>query len=255
MTKQSTINFDKNFYNIFHRTTNAQNKIISEDDYTHGPLLALLRTYLKGRDLNILDIGCGTGALSIFCASKHHHVTGVDISDRAIIASQQYAKEVGLEKNTDFKIGTIDNLTFKKKLNMVCAIEIIEHVSDDDAFLEKLSRIMATNGILILTTPSLYAPLYRLGFLTQFDQRVGHVRRYDMRELLQKIKRSGFTIVKKYETEGILRNFLYTSTLGTKILLKVVNRSGIIQKCVEWIDGKLINVCGASDYMIVAKKV
>ena len=63
--------------------------------------------------------------------------------------------------------------------------------------------------ILIITTPSSNAPLYRLGLATEFDKKVGHIRRYTQSELRQKAKAAGYKIVYEQKNEGIVRNFLF----------------------------------------------
>jgi 2-polyprenyl-3-methyl-5-hydroxy-6-metoxy-1,4-benzoquinol methylase len=43
----------------------------------------------------ILEVGCGTGANSVWMAKQGHQVTGMDISAKAVAAAQQRAEEQG----------------------------------------------------------------------------------------------------------------------------------------------------------------
>ena len=45
----------------------------------------------------ILDIGCGTGSLSVLLAELGHHVTGIDFSPAMIALAQTKASSLGLE--------------------------------------------------------------------------------------------------------------------------------------------------------------
>ncbi len=57
--------------------------------------------------------------------------------------------------------------------DLVCALDIIEHIDDDQAALAELCRVAAPDGILLLSIP-LYASRW-----TAFDDLVGHRRRYE----------------------------------------------------------------------------
>ena len=65
--------------------------------------------------------------------------------------------------------------------DLVCALDIIEHVDDDDGALSELSRVARSGGTLLISTP-LHASLW-----TSFDEFVGHKRRYDPPDLLAKL--------------------------------------------------------------------
>jgi SAM-dependent methyltransferase len=67
--------------------------------------------------------------------------------------------------------------------DLVCALDIIEHVEDDDGALSELSRVTSDGGTLLLSTP-LYA-----AYWTPFDDFVGHMRRYEPTQLLEKLAR------------------------------------------------------------------
>src|SRR5687767_11187994 len=51
----------------------------------------------------ILDLGCGTGSLSVLLAEMGHAVTGIDLSPRMIEQARQKARRHGEE--IDLKVG------------------------------------------------------------------------------------------------------------------------------------------------------
>lgn len=251
---QKTEKFDQHFYETFHEVVKTPKKIVNEDDYTHGPLVKLIRPIVKKGNLNILDIGCGTGSLSVYLAHMKNQVLGIDISERAIAGSRQYAKKVNVDKNATFVVGVLEDLDRSKKFDCVFAIEVIEHVDNDEKFLEEIAKRIKTNGKLILSTPSRNAPLFRIGFLNGFEKRVGHLRRYLSQEIESLLRKSGFEVIKTYETEGVVRNAMYTSTIGTKLLLRIINRSAIAKHLFMLLDTISIRFFGTSDIIIIAKK-
>ena len=106
-------------------------------------------------------------------------------------------------------------------------------------------------GLLIITTPSSNAPLYRLGLLNKFDISVGHLRRYTLPELTMLVEKNGYKVMKSGRHEGILRNYLFTNR-GAGKLLKFVRWK--ISNIISIIDRMTIPIFGESNIHIVAQK-
>lgn len=70
----------------------------------------------------------------------------------------------------------------------VCAMDIIEHVVDDEAVLAELARVARPGAAVLLS-----APLHP-GSWTAFDDFVGHYRRYEPEQLLAKLRAHGFML-------------------------------------------------------------
>ena len=75
-----------------------------------------------------------------------------------------------------------------RAFELVCALDIVEHVDDEDAVLSELSRVAAPNASLLLSVP-LHPELW-----TAFDDLVGHRRRYEPQRLLAKLAEHGFSV-------------------------------------------------------------
>ncbi len=71
---------------------------------------------------------------------------------------------------------------------LVCALDIVEHVADDQAALAELARVVAPGGILLISAP-LHPECW-----TAFDDFVGHFRRYEPAALVDLLKKNGFTV-------------------------------------------------------------
>lgn len=70
----------------------------------------------------------------------------------------------------------------------VCALDIIEHVVDDDGALAELARVAKPGAAVLLS-----APLHPASW-TAFDDFVGHYRRYKPEQLLAKLRAHGFAL-------------------------------------------------------------
>ena len=85
--------------------------------------------------------------------------------------------------------GIVSALPFANdRFDLVCALDIVEHAEDDGAALAELARVTKAGGIFLLSVP-LYASRW-----TKFDDFVGHGRRYEPAELVDKLARHGFQI-------------------------------------------------------------
>jgi SAM-dependent methyltransferase len=105
----------------------------------------------------------------------------VDVSERAIAKLHARAAVA--------MVGSITALPFATaKFDLVCAIDIVEHVDDEDGVLSELSRVCSAGGALLIAVP-LHPARW-----TAFDEFVGHCRRYEPRRLLAKLGEYGFTV-------------------------------------------------------------
>lgn len=86
-------------------------------------------------------------------------------------------------------LGEVTALPFPDSaFDLVCALDIIEHVDDDDAALSEITRVTKPGGMLMLSTP-LHPSRW-----TPFDDFVGHKRRYEVATLLEKLTQHHLTI-------------------------------------------------------------
>lgn len=238
-------------YEEFHKTTRKQKRIISDSDFTFLEIIEIVKKFeITGK--TILDVGCGTGSLDFYLAKRANSVTGIDISKNAIVACKRDAKTLGVSKKTAFYVRDISKRLMKRKFDVVICLEVIEHIKNDKKLINNISKSLKKNGLLILSTPSHNAPLYKMGFLKGFESRVGHLRRYNMKSIASEIKKTGLTIVHKKKTEGIFRNFLFTSKIGG-IMLKFTNKFKL-GRSAQLLDKLSLWLFGESDLILVAIK-
>lgn len=65
-------------------------------------------SFLADKEKNILDLYCGVGSISLSAAFKTHHITGVEISEEAIMYAKKNAALNDID-NTEFYVGDVDN--------------------------------------------------------------------------------------------------------------------------------------------------
>jgi ubiquinone/menaquinone biosynthesis C-methylase UbiE len=122
--------------------------------YEHLHRYALSREYVSGK--RVLDLGCGTGYGSSILAVAAAQVTGVDLSGKAIQSAQ---RRYGAATNLRYLCGDCYGLPFEKNsFDVVVANEMIEHVEDHDALIAEALRVLASDGLFIVSTPN--KPVY-----------------------------------------------------------------------------------------------
>lgn len=113
------------------------------------------------KDLRILDVGCGGGILTEPLARMGADISGIDMVEETIIHAREHAKAQGLK----IHYSTWQPEAFEQieEFDVICAMEVIEHVADPAEFLNALARILKPDGMLILSTPNRTLRGYAMG--------------------------------------------------------------------------------------------
>jgi SAM-dependent methyltransferase len=153
----------------------------------------------------LLDVGCGTGGASLVL-SRYGRVVAVDRAPASfkISMDRPYAHRVVA------RFG--DVLPFAEStFDVVCALDILEHLDDDLAGAQELYRVTRPGGHAILFAPA-FAFLW--GYNDVFSH---HKRRYDKRQLAAVVERAGFRITES----GYFNMVLFAPTLAARMLQRV----------------------------------
>lgn len=102
--------------------------------------------------LRILDIGCGGGLLSEPMARLGATVVGVDAAGRNIPVARAHAEQSGLE--IDYRHTSAEELltTGEPPFDAVLNMEVVEHVSDPQAYLTACHDLLRPGGVMICST-------------------------------------------------------------------------------------------------------
>jgi 2-polyprenyl-3-methyl-5-hydroxy-6-metoxy-1,4-benzoquinol methylase len=244
-----------NFYDIFHKESKVSYKIINKNNYTYHYLLKYIDQVLKDNPnyQRILDYGCGVGTIDFYLASRGYYVLGVDISSKAIKSANNTKKILGIN-NVLFRtlINNKDKCLKNNSFDLVICSEVLEHIPDDRGLLVKFNKYMRKGGDLILSVPSDSAPLFKIGLLNNFDKKVGHIRRYNFESIKSILLKSNFKILDIQSIEGPIRNMLFTIR-SLNFLIRYIKFPLIT--IFNILDNFLIKIFGASDIVVLAKKI
>lgn len=131
------------------------------------------------RDRDVIDIGCGEGYGSYMMIGAAKSVVGVDISKRAI----EHAKEMYESTNLHYKVADVAKLPFdENKFTAGVCFEVIEHIENPGDLLREAERVIAPNGIFIVSTPN--------GAVRTSSQKSKfHVKEFNIREFREMLEK------------------------------------------------------------------
>lgn len=256
MLKANADNYvvNKELYEEFHKNTCHLKSIPKSSDFAMINHLPIYSKYIcQGQ--YILDIGCGAGPMSLYAASRGATVRGIDLSEKAILENK-FATEYHKLKNLTFECSDFMAYSDESVYDIIMLTEVLEHLPDDKAALNKIYELLIKNGHLLISVPSINAPLHKK-YLKKygkdpFDERVGHLRRYDAVSIFNLLHEAGFQLIEFKFCEGYLRNWLYNDRVGSFFMK--FNR-WIAKRIVTFLDNYLFTpLFGESDIIIVAQK-
>jgi SAM-dependent methyltransferase len=160
-----------------------------EDSYwwfvgRHHLVLTFLRSVYGGRnDLTVLDIGCGTGAMSQKLA-PFGNVVSADFSPLALAFSKR-------RHLTRLCAADAMRLPFRdNSFDVIVALDILEHLRDDQAALCEFQRVLKPGGRVVATVPA-YKSLW-----SGHDVALMHFRRYVSREVRERFQAAHLKVEK-----------------------------------------------------------
>lgn len=96
----------------------------------------------------VLDIGCGGGIVCEPLARLGGIVTGIDIAPELIETAKAHAAAQGLE--VTYKAQALETIT--EQFDIVCALEVVEHVDNPARFISEAANRVKPGGTLVLST-------------------------------------------------------------------------------------------------------
>jgi demethylmenaquinone methyltransferase/2-methoxy-6-polyprenyl-1,4-benzoquinol methylase/phosphoethanolamine N-methyltransferase len=135
--------------------------------------------------MNVLDVGCGTGSLSVAAKQKmgiEGKVAGIDPSSNMIKLAQEKAEKVGVE--IDFQVGVIEKIEFPdNQFDLVLSSLMMHHLPDELKLsgLQEVHRILRPNGTLLIVEldPSAFSLATLIhGSSSQLSSALENIRRY-----------------------------------------------------------------------------
>lgn len=147
-------------------------------------LLWTLKKYFSHAE-SFLEIGCGTGYVLFGIQNEFLNLSlwGSDIFSKSLSFAKERLSGVSL-----FQMDA-RQIPFDKEFSVIGAFDALEHIDEDEVVLQQMFQATKPGGGIILTVPQ-HRFLWSI-----VDEYSFHKRRYTRKELIKKVKATGFQVV------------------------------------------------------------
>ncbi len=155
-------------------------------------------------DKTVLDIASGSGyGVAMLAAAGAKHVIGIDVDERAV----NEAHTSFATPTVEFRVGDATKLELaNESAEIITSFETIEHLSDVEAYLAELKRVVSADGLVFISTPNRKVSEEKNPF---------HVKEYS-REEFENVLRKYFQVVRIFEQKNSFSSVITTGAADSQ---------------------------------------
>ena len=184
----------------------------------------------------LLEVGAGIGNISkFFLHNEPFYISDTD-KDLVNFLKEKFAKKSSV-KVISLNVENSPAKNLQGKFASIVAINVLEHIEEDIRSLKNMKIMLKKKGKLILLVPA------KKRAYTRLDKSLGHFRRYEKKELQEKIIHAGFVIEKIYFfnflgiftwvlRDKISQTHTHLSPRHISLFDKIVKVLKIIERCI-----------------------
>jgi 2-polyprenyl-3-methyl-5-hydroxy-6-metoxy-1,4-benzoquinol methylase len=184
---------------------------------------------ILGQNLNLLDIGCGNGALSEIFIGLVDQITLMDISQPMLKLAEIKFKEIKFN-NIILVNQRLEDSNLSEKYDVILAIGVIAHVQDVEEFLLKCKSYLKPKGHLILQFTEDTHPITRINNWIQKVQKNAMVRNHKEKKIKVFLMHQGF-IIKNIVNFGFYPKGI--AKLGNQRVFKI--QKSLVKHKMSWL--------------------
>ena len=166
------------------------------DEASYQKKLKVTREYFRP-DMDVLEIGCGTGSTAIVHAPYVRQIRATDISSKMIEIARAKARAQNV-KNVSFEQSSIDDLDVPdQSLDAVLALSILHLLENKEEVIARVHRMLKPGGVFVSSTVCLGDTMKWFKLIGPIGRFLGFmplVRVFTAQELEDSFTNGGFEI-------------------------------------------------------------
>ncbi|NJO72636.1 MAG: class I SAM-dependent methyltransferase [Leptolyngbyaceae cyanobacterium RM1_406_9] len=166
------------------------------DETAYQKKLQVTREYFQP-DMEVLEIGCGTGSTAIAHAPCVNHIRAIDFSSKMIEIAQGKADAENIT-NVTFERSTIDEISASDQTyDAVLGLSILHLLENKEAVIAKVYDLLKPGGIFVTSTACLGDTMSFFKFIAPIGKFLGLmplVKVFTTKELEDSLTDAGFEI-------------------------------------------------------------
>ncbi|MEI6349757.1 MAG: class I SAM-dependent methyltransferase [Verrucomicrobiota bacterium] len=178
-----------------------------------------------------LEVGCGTGrylrGVSRLLSGNEVCLAGTDISKKSLNVAQTLGCDVEYRVMENFQVPWED-----QSFDVVCFLDVMEHVEDPAAFLTESMRVLKVGGVLHASVPMEgdFRCLWRwfdfIGLHDRTKRLDGQIQRFTKKSLKAVFSGCGMELVREFYSYQIIGNLLDFALFNWLNIRRAMGHSG-----------------------------
>jgi ubiquinone/menaquinone biosynthesis C-methylase UbiE len=166
------------------------------DEAAYQKKLEATREYFQP-DMEVLEIGCGTGTTAIAHAPFVGHIRATDLSTRMVEIAKDKAKAAGID-NVTFEALSVDALDVPDaSIDVVMAHNVLHLLEDKEQVIAAVHQMLRPGGVFVSSTACIGDMMFPLRLIIpvgRFLRMFPLVKVFSVAELKDSLENAGFEI-------------------------------------------------------------
>jgi SAM-dependent methyltransferase len=192
-----------------------------------------------------LDIGAGTGLLVAEATRAGLNAVGIEPSRNLSNFAVRNGREV-LQ-------GVFPHPALSgRQFDIVCLVDVIEHVADPKALLTDCRQALAPGGVLILVTPDVGSVAARLMRKRWWHFRVAHVGYFNRKSLTAALRLCGLTAHQEYRAKWFFRARYLAERLQEYLpIVRTINHAAPRSRLLSWLFERVVTLNLHDSFLLI----